>query len=228
MDRSTITASTFNVRPVGNSSGTDAGGAVDATVSYDDTTNTATLTPSAPLTHGAAYHVVMTTAIRAQDGKALASGISWTFTVSAPPPPLTVTAAPSGGSTGVNLDAPATLASIRFWKDVKETGTHTARLWSSTGTLLATLPVTGETAGAGWQQANFTTPVPLSANTVYIVSVNANAFFATTRSGLVTPLTSGIAHSAADVKNGVYGSAAGLFPTGSFGSTNYFVDVVVR
>ena len=126
------------------------------------------------------------------------------------------------------LDAPATLASIRFWKDVKETGTHTARLWSSTGTLLATLPVTGETAGAGWQQANFTTPVPLSANTVYIVSVNANAFFATTRSGLVTPLTSGIAHSAADVKNGVYGSAAGLFPTGSFSSTNYFVDVVVR
>src|SRR5947209_9509661 len=315
MDPSTITASTFNVRPVGNSSGTDAGGAVDATVSYDDTTNTATLTPSAPLTHGAAYRVTMTTAIRAQDGKALASGISWTFTVSSPPPPLAVTTAPPTGSTNVNLDvpvkitfnrtvdsttltsasaqivapdgslvaatisydafaftatikptanlaanttytvkvnsgvrapdgtsllnpyssmfttgtcpctlmtgllpktlsnptqdgrtgtgpwsyelgtkfvldAPATLASIRFWKDVKETGTHTARLWSSTGTLLATLPVTGETGGGGWQQANFATPIALAANTVYIVSVNANAFFSTTRSGLATPLTS--------------------------------------
>ncbi|MDX6475769.1 MAG: hypothetical protein QOH95_1280 [Gaiellaceae bacterium] len=353
MDPSTITASTFNVRPIGNSSGTDAGGAVDASVSYDDSTNTATLTPSAPLTHGASYRVVMTTAIRAQDGKALASGISWTFAVSPPPPTIALTASPAGGATGVNvdvpvkltynrtvdsktltststqivapdgsivpatisydvfaftesikptaklaanttytirvnsgvrapdgtsllnpyastfttgtcpctlmtglvpktlsnptqdgrtgagpwsyelgtkvvLDAPGMLASIRFWKDARETGTHTARLWSSTGTLLATLPVTGETAGGGWQQANFATPVPLAANTVYIVSVNANAFFSTTRSGLAVPLASGIAHSAADVKNGIYGTAAGLFPTSSFSSTNYFVDVVVR
>jgi hypothetical protein len=353
MEPSTITASTFNVRPVGNSGGTDAGGAVDATVSYDDATNTATLTPSAPLTHGAEYRVVMTTAIRARDGKALASGISWVFTVSPPPAPLTVTATPAGGTSSVNLDvpakltfnrtvdsttltststqivapdgsavpatlsydvfsftetikpnaklaanttysirvssgvrapdgtsllnpysstfttgtcpctlmtglipktlsnptqdgrtgagpwsyelgtkfvldSPATLASIRFWKDAKETGSHTARLWSSTGTLLATLPVTGETPGGGWQQANFATPVALSANTVYIVSVNANAFFSTTRSGLATPLTSGIARSAADIKNGVYGASAGLFPASSFSSTNYFVDVVVR
>jgi len=60
------------------------------------------------------------------------------------------------------------------------------------------------------------------------VSVNANAFFSTTRSGLAVPLSSGIAHTANDVKNGVYGSAAGLFPTSSFSSTNYFVDVVIR
>jgi len=126
------------------------------------------------------------------------------------------------------VDSPATLASVRFWKDARETGSHTVRLWSSTGTLLATLAVTGETPGGGWQQANFATPIALNASTVYIVSVNANAFFSTTRSGLATPLTSGIARSAADVKNGVYGAAAGLFPASSFSSTNYFVDVVVR
>ena len=86
----------------------------------------------------------------------------------------------------------------------------------------------GETAGGGWQQANFATPITLAPNTVYVVSVNANAFFSTTKSGLATPLTNGIARSANDIKNGVYGAAAGLFPNSSFSSTNYFVDVVVR
>ena len=353
MNPSTITASTFNVRAQGTSGGTDAGGAVDATVVYDDATNTAILRPSAPLTHGVTYEVNIDPSIRAQDGKPLGSGLAWTFTVSAPPPPISVTASPGNGATKVNLDLPvkllynrtvsastltssttqivapdgtvvpatitydafaftesiqpnaklaanttytvrvttgvgapdgtfmlnpatstfatgtcpctlmtglvpttvsnttkdgrtgagpwsyelgtkivldqpATLASIRFWKDARETGTHTARVWSATGTLLATLPVTGETTGGGWQQANFSTPFALAANTVYIVSVNANAFFSTTRSGLATPLVSGIARSAADVKNGVYGSAAGLFPTNFFSSTNYFVDVVIR
>jgi hypothetical protein len=353
MDPSSITASTFSVRPVGTSAGTDAGGAVDATISYDDATNTATLNPSSPLTHGVDYRATLMTAIRARDGKPLAAPITWTFSVAAPPPPLAVTATPSAGSTNVNtdtavklmfnrsidettltsssaqivapdgstvagtisydrfafvatikpsanlapnttytikvnsgllapdgtsllnpfsstfttgtcpctlmtgllpkatgnpvqdgrtgagpwsyelgtkiiLDAPGSLTAIRFWKDGRETGAHTVRLWSSTGTLLASLPVTGETAGAGWQQANFGTPIALAANTVYIVSFNANAFFSTTRSGLATPLTSGIAHSANDVKNGVYGSAAGVFPTSSFSSTNYFVDVVIR
>jgi fibronectin type 3 domain-containing protein len=353
MNPSTITASTFNVRAQGTSGGTDAGGAVDATVIYDDTTNTATLDPSAPLTHGVTYTASIDPSIRAQDGKPLGTGLTWTFTVSAPPPPITVSASPGSGATNINtdlpvkllynrtvsastltssttqivapdgtvvpatitydafgftetiqpnaklapnttytvrvttgvgapdgtfmlnpasstfttgacpctlmtglvptkvnnpvqdgrvgagpwsyefgtkivLDQPATLASIRFWKDSRETGTHTARVWSATGTLLATLPVTGETTGGGWQQANFATPFPLAANTVYIVSVNANAFFSTTRSGLATPLNSGIAHTANDVKNGVYGSAAGLFPTNFFSSTNYFVDVVIR
>ena len=34
--------------------------------------------------------------------------------------------------------------------------------------------------------------------------------------------------SIADGANGVYGSAAGVFPTQSFSSSNYFVDVVVQ
>ena len=353
MSPSTITASTFNVRAQGTSGGTDAGGAVDATISYDDATNTARLTPSAPLTHGVTYVASLDTSIRAQDGKPLAAPVTWTFTVSPPPPPIAVTSSPASSATNVNVDLPikltynrtvstatltssttqviapdgsvvpatitydlfaftesiqptvklaanttytirattgvgapdgtfmlnpyvstfttgtcpctlmtglvpralsnptqdgrvgsgpwsyelgtkivvdqpATLASIRFWKDLRETGSHTARVWSATGTLIATLPFTSETGTGGWQQANFSTPLPLTANTVYIVSVNANAYFATTRSGLATPLTNGIAHTAADVKNGVYGSTAGLFPTGSFSSTNYFVDVVIR
>ena len=46
-------------------------------------------------------------------------------------------------------------------------------LWSSTGALLASAPVTGE-SGSGWQQVNFTTPVAITANTVYVASYHIN------------------------------------------------------
>jgi fibronectin type 3 domain-containing protein len=352
MNPTTITASSFNVRSHGTSGGTDAGGAVDATVAYDDSTNTATLTPSAPLTHGVTYVATLDTAIRAQDGKPLAAPVTWTFNVAAPPPPVTVAASPGNAATAVNtdvgvklvfnrtvdaatltaattyitapdgtvvpatisydafaftetiqptaklainttytvnagtgvrapdgtsilnpysstfttgtcpctlmtgltpttigapvqdgrsgagpwsyelgtkfsVDQPATLASVRWWKDVKETGSHTARVWTASGTLIATLPFATQTA-SGWQQANFATPLQLAANTVYVVSININAFFVTARSGLATPRTAGIARTPNDIRNGIYGSSAGVFPTNSFSSTNYFVDVVVR
>ena len=41
-----------------------------------------------------------------------------------------------------------------------------ADLWSATGTLLATATFTNETA-SGWQQANFSNPVPITAGTTY-------------------------------------------------------------
>ena len=40
--------------------------------------------------------------------------------------------------------------SIRFYKTAGETGVHTGKLWSSTGTLLASVVFSGETA-SGWQ-----------------------------------------------------------------------------
>ena len=223
------------------------GSVVAATYSYDAFAFTATVKPNAKLAANTTYTIRLTAGgVRAPDGTSLLNPYSATFTTGTCPCTLMTGLVPKvasntvqDGRTGTGpwsyelgtkivLDQPATLASIRFWKDAKETGSHTARLWSATGTLLATVPVTNETSGAGWQQVNLPTPFALAANTVYIVSVNANAFFSTTRSGLAIPLTSGIAHSANDVKNGAYGSAAGLFPVNSFSSTNYFVDVVVR
>jgi len=43
------------------------------------------------------------------------------------------------------------ITAIRFWKTSSETGTHTGRIWSGTGTLLTSVTFLGETA-AGWQQ----------------------------------------------------------------------------
>src|ERR1700756_3517273 len=61
------------------------------------------------------------------------------------------------------------ITGIRFYKGANNTGTHTGHLWSNTGTLLASATFTGETA-AGWQQVNFSTPVAITANTVYVAS----------------------------------------------------------
>src|SRR6185503_3542687 len=56
------------------------------------------------------------------------------------------------------------ITGIRFYKGASNTGTHIGHLWSSTGTKLAEITFTGESA-SGWQQMSFTTPVAVAINT---------------------------------------------------------------
>jgi fibronectin type 3 domain-containing protein len=80
MDPATLTAQSFALR-------TDDGAAVAAAVSYDDTSDTATLTPAAPLAEWTRYTVTLKGgAGGATDlaGNALASDLSWTFTTENP------------------------------------------------------------------------------------------------------------------------------------------------
>ena len=49
------------------------------------------------------------------------------------------------------------------------TGTHIGALWTSTGTQLASVTFTNESA-SGWQQANFSQPVEVRANTTFVAS----------------------------------------------------------
>jgi Domain of unknown function (DUF4082) len=63
---------------------------------------------------------------------------------------------------------------IRFYKNSSETGTHIGNLWNdAAGTLLATGTFTGETA-SGWQTLTFSSPVAVTANTMYVVSYGTN------------------------------------------------------
>src|SRR5439155_124642 len=78
MDPTTITSASFSLAPSG-------GSAIGAVVSYDSTTNTATLTPSAALAVGTTYTATITTAVKASDGAALASPFTWSFTTVAAP-----------------------------------------------------------------------------------------------------------------------------------------------
>jgi hypothetical protein len=114
-------------------------------------------------------------------------------------------------------DVNGTITGIRFYKASTNTGTHVANLWTSTGTKLATATFTGETA-SGWQQVLFSSPVSITANTVYVVSYHANNghysadlnYFATT--GVDSPPLHALANGVSG-GNGVYAyGTTSLFP----------------
>jgi hypothetical protein len=101
MDASTITATSFTLaRP-------DAS-LVPATVSYNATTNVATLTPSSALATSTAYTAKLATTIKASDGIALASAVTWTFTTAAPTPPTVTAKTPADGATAVGTGTTVT------------------------------------------------------------------------------------------------------------------------
>jgi Domain of unknown function (DUF4347)/Domain of unknown function (DUF4082) len=116
------------------------------------------------------------------------------------------------------------IEAIRYYKAPSETGNHTGKIWSSTGTLLGSVAFSNETA-SGWQQQALTTPLNIAANTTYVVSVNANSHFAVSGNAIATTITNGDLSAVADGSNGVYNSSPGTFPTAS-NNSNYFRDIV--
>ncbi|MEU4731982.1 DUF4082 domain-containing protein [Streptomyces sp. NPDC023588] len=131
----------------------------------------------------------------------------------------------------IRSSAPGSITGVRFYKSPANTGTHTGSLWSSTGQRLATGTFTNETA-SGWQQLNFSSPVPVKANTTYIASYFAphggysfDTTFAGSDAGLA-PLTA--LKSGTDGGNGVYRyGATGGFPATASSGSNYWVDAVL-
>jgi hypothetical protein len=127
-------------------------------------------------------------------------------------------------------DVAGYVTGVRFYKGSLDTGVHTGELWSSSGQLLATVTFTNETA-SGWQQALFSTPVAITANTVYVVSYHTTAgYLAYTPNTLAT---SGVDNSplhalenSTNSPDGVYVYGASAFPSLYNGQApNYWVDV---
>jgi hypothetical protein len=138
----------------------------------------------------------------------------------------------TAGEYGVKVrsDVSGVITAIRFYKSPANTGTHVGHLWSNTGTLLASANFAGESS-SGWQQVSFSSPVTITAGATYIASYYAPnghysfdaGYFAT--GGVDNPplhlLADGI-----DGPNGVYAySPSSTFPTSTFNSSNYWVDV---
>ncbi|NWF83364.1 MAG: DUF4082 domain-containing protein [Bryobacteraceae bacterium] len=119
---------------------------------------------------------------------------------------------------------------VRFYKGPKNTGTHTASLWTKNGNKLATVKFENETS-SGWQQANFAQPVAVAANTVYVVSYYAPAgsysedksYFTSSGvdSGPLRALMDGEAGA-----NGVFKYNKSGFPFRNGRGSNYWIDVV--
>jgi len=102
MNASTFTGSTFTLMPQGGSN------SVAATVSYSSTSNTATLTPNAPLAYNTAYTATVTTGVTSSLGVALAANYTWTFTTATAPPPAVIAVTPTNASTGVAIASAVT------------------------------------------------------------------------------------------------------------------------
>ncbi|HEY5807007.1 MAG TPA: DUF4082 domain-containing protein, partial [Povalibacter sp.] len=123
------------------------------------------------------------------------------------------------------------ITAIRFFKDVKNTGAHVGSLWSANGTLLGQATFTGESA-SGWQVAPLTTPVAIDAGSWYVVSYHTSAGFYTGEADYfaLNGVTMGPLSAAQDGdggSNGLYTySASSTFPTQTYRSENYWVDVV--
>jgi hypothetical protein len=238
---STVSTSTFELLDPSNA-------VVPATVVNNGAALTATLTPASQLEPSTTYTAVLVGGaggIADPSGDVLASNFTWSFTTAAAPtcpcslwPASTVPAVPDASDpTPVELglrfrsDSAGYVTGVRFYKGTTNTGTHVGHLWTDGGTLLATSTFTAETA-SGWQEALFTTPVAIAANTVYVVSYFAPAgdyaatsdYFA--NGSFDAPPLHGVADGTPD-HNGVYVyGASGTFPTSTYESTNYWVDVV--
>jgi methionine-rich copper-binding protein CopC len=130
------------------------------------------------------------------------------------------------------VDTPGSITGIRFYKGSGNTGTHIGHLWTSTGTQLASVTFSGESS-TGWQQASFPTPVSVSPGTTYVASYLApsghyaedDGYFASSGTD-ASPLH--LLKDGTSGPNGVYAvtGSPGAFPTATWASSNYWVDVV--
>ncbi|RFC68498.1 MULTISPECIES: DUF4082 domain-containing protein [Mesorhizobium] len=222
---------TLNITGVSN--------AVNGTVAYNSTTKAVTFTPTTGYSGAASFSY----AISDGNGGTSSANVSLTVNSGAVAPTQSVFTASDTPTTANVIDGPVQLGmkfqtnaagwitGFSFYKGTSNTGTHTANLWTASGALLGSATFTNETA-SGWQYVELAQQVAVTANTTYVVSYNANSaysatsnFFSTSRENQnLTALSSAVSGG-----NGVYSYGTGaLFPTSTYNSTNYYVDVAFR
>jgi WD40 repeat protein len=237
MNSATITSSTFELRGSNNA-------LVAANVTYDAATTTATLAPNTALTPNTSYTATIkggSSGVKDQAGNPLSQDYTWSFTTGSGITVWDNTATPSilvdTDTAAVELgfkfrsDVSGFIKGIRFYKSSSNTGTHVGTLWNISGTQLATATFANETA-SGWQEVSFSSPVAITANTVYVASYHTNVgrysktenFF--TSSSVDRPPLHAL-QNGTNGGNGVYQySSPPAFPNSTYLSTNYWVDVV--
>lgn len=242
---STVNNNTFELRDPQNA-------LVNATISYNASSKKAILTPKTDLATNTAYTATIkggTADPRIKDslGNALAASMSWTFTTGQFPCtvsdcsawPRTITPGtpvfndPNSVELGVKFrsDLNGIITGVQFYQ--ANPGVYQAAIWDLSGTKLASGSVTA--TAPGWQQATFSIPANITANTVYVASYHApNGNYAVTNipEFAITGVDNPPIHLLQDGENGPNGlfqySPDPTFPTNSFQSKNYWVDVVFR
>ena len=225
----------------------DGGGSpVVGTLLFNPGDRSFTLTPAAPLLPSTTYTANIS-GVTDLAGNPMLAPVEWSFTTAAPVgslptsvwtsaavPAVASAADPSPIELGVRFRSAidALVTAVRYYRGPSNVGSHVGRLWDASGVLLSTAVFTDESA-SGWQEARFPEPVPITANTTYVVSYYApNGGYAVTPDGFGP---SGVARgplealsNAEAAGNGVYSYVVGGgYPTTAFGASNYWVDVVI-
>jgi len=156
------------------------------------------------------------------------TGCPCTIWTSAAVPKVAATGDPHANELGVKFraDVAGFVTGVRFYKGSTNTGIHVGHLWTSGGALLASATFTGESAN-GWQQVTFSSPVAVTAGTVYLASYYApKGHYAADKYAFASagvdraPLHAlGDGVSGAD---GVYRYGSSGFPTRTYHASNYW------
>jgi hypothetical protein len=215
------------------------------TAALNTQNNTITFTPDTGYTGAAGFSYTISDG---RGGTATAN-VSLNVTTSTQPPPSPVsffsaTTTPTQTSltdgTPIELGMKFTsstagqITALKFYRSPSDTGSDLLSLWTSTGTKLASATFSN-TSASGWQTVTLATPVNINANTTYVTSYHTNGAYAATNNFFTSPLTSGpltAPSTSTSGGNGIYGyggnGTTGLFPTSTFGASNYYSDVVFR
>ncbi|MBI2826642.1 MAG: DUF4082 domain-containing protein, partial [Planctomycetia bacterium] len=233
LDATSVTASTVRLL--------DGSTPVAAGVAYNASNKTVTITPTAELANSKTYTISVlggANGVKDVAGNALAQTATSTFTTIMPlssdsslwsmaTTPSTLDSKDTNATeVGVKFtaDADGFITGLRFYKSAANSGTHVGHLWTSAGQLLATATFTGETA-SGWQQVSFSNPVAITAGTTYVASYYApKGHFSVNRNYFGSPFTNGLLHAPTNAGVFKYG-AASAFPTQTYQSSNYWIDI---
>jgi hypothetical protein len=207
---------------------------VHGTVSFNAQNNTATFTPTSGYTGPASFTYSISDGHGNNASGQVSLEVANSLWGNSDAPTVISANDASAVELGVKFTAntPGTITGIRFYKGPQNSGTHIGDLWSTSGNLLATTTFTNETA-SGWQEADFSNPVAVTAGTTYVASYHTDAgnysadgnYFATAYTNINGTLTAPSGSSGGG--NGVYAyGSSSLFPSNSYNASNYWVDVV--
>ena len=238
MDESTINGNTIGLFGASNAP-------ISATVLYDASTFTAVLTPASPLPVTTTYTLIVkggAGGVADLAGNSMATDFASSFTTvtqisiwdNSTTPAILSSLDTSSVELGMKFESALAgdIVAIRFYKGPANTGSHVGNLWTTNGTLLASVTFTNETA-SGWQSQALAVPVAINSNTVYVVSYHApaggysanDAYFA--GSGVSNYPLRALANGESG-GNGVFRYGVSAFPDVTFNSENYWVDVAFQ
>jgi hypothetical protein len=123
---------------------------------------------------------------------------------------------------------PGTISGIRFYRAAASPQGYVVQLYSAGGTVLGSATLAQESGPLpGWQEADFASPISISANTTYVAAYYCSVGQGADGHGLVYGVTNGplTAPSSSSVGgNGVYDRGK-VFPGRGYEASNFYVDV---